>query len=131
MSRSSFSGGSSVKDRPMPFLASLSRIHIHSTRLNKDDKEIINPKQILKNLSPTMSNYIKIKKIDTKKIEQFNKNINIKLPNDENNSIEGPVTEYECVAALKATQNNKSPGSDGITTEFYKIFWREIKSYYV
>ena len=28
-------------------------------------------------------------------------------------------------------QNNKSPGSDGITTEFYKIFWSDIKSYYV
>ena len=26
-------------------------------------------------------------------------------------------------------KNNKSPGSDGISTEFYKIFWSEIKSY--
>ena len=28
-------------------------------------------------------------------------------------------------------QNNKSPGSDGITTEFYKIFWSDIKNYYI
>ena len=28
-------------------------------------------------------------------------------------------------------QNNKRPGSDGITTEFYKVFWSDIKSYYV
>ena len=28
-------------------------------------------------------------------------------------------------------KNNKSPGSDGITTEFYKIFWNDVKSYYV
>ena len=27
--------------------------------------------------------------------------------------------------------NNKSPGSDGITTEFYKIFWNDIKSFYI
>ena len=24
-------------------------------------------------------------------------------------------------------KNNTSPGSDGITTEFYKIFWNDIK----
>ena len=24
--------------------------------------------------------------------------------------------------------NNKNPGSDGITTEFFKIFWNDLKS---
>ena len=28
-------------------------------------------------------------------------------------------------------KNNKSPGSDGITVEFYKMFWNKIKQYYV
>ena len=28
-------------------------------------------------------------------------------------------------------KNNKSPGSDGITNEFYKIFWNEIKTYLI
>ena len=28
-------------------------------------------------------------------------------------------------------KNCKSPGSDGITTEFYKIFWQDIKTYFV
>ena len=27
--------------------------------------------------------------------------------------------------------NNKSPGSDGLTTEFYKIFWNTIKTFYI
>ena len=27
--------------------------------------------------------------------------------------------------------NNKSPGSDGITAEFFKIFWNDLKSHYV
>ena len=26
-------------------------------------------------------------------------------------------------------KNCKSPGSDGITTEFYKIFWNDIKHF--
>ena len=28
-------------------------------------------------------------------------------------------------------KNGKSPGSDGITTEFYKIFWQDIKTYFI
>jgi len=28
-------------------------------------------------------------------------------------------------------KNNKSPGSDGISAEFYKIFWNYIKQYVV
>ena len=86
---------------------------------------------IFKELESYYKQLYKYQKIDTKNIEQFNKNINKKLTEDEKNSIKGPVSEYECASALKAMQNNKSPGSDGITTEFYKIFWSDIKSYYV
>jgi hypothetical protein len=28
-------------------------------------------------------------------------------------------------------KNNKSPGSDGLTTEFFKIFWNDIKIFYL
>ena len=30
--------------------------------------------------------------------------------------------------ALKSMQNNKSPGNDGLTKEFYETFWNEIKN---
>ena len=33
----------------------------------------------------------------------------------------------ECSIALKSLPNNKAPGSDGFTTEFYKFFWADIK----
>ena len=36
----------------------------------------------------------------------------------------------ECANAVKCMKNNKSPGYDGIRTEFYKIFWNDIKHYY-
>ena len=33
--------------------------------------------------------------------------------------------------ALRDMNTNKSPGSDGKTTEFFKIFWGDLKSFYV
>ena len=33
----------------------------------------------------------------------------------------------ECSNALKLLPNNKSPGSDGPTTNFYKFFWIDTK----
>ena len=33
------------------------------------------------------------------------------------------------LTALKGMQNDKSPGIDGLPTEFYKFFWKGIKDY--
>ena len=45
-----------------------------------------------------------------------------KLDDIDENKCEGLLTEYECKLALSEMNNNKSPGSDGITVEFYKHF---------
>ena len=29
---------------------------------------------------------------------------------------------------LKSMENNKSPGNDGLSKEFYEYFWNEIKN---
>ena len=39
---------------------------------------------------------------------------------------EGMITKLECEKAIKIMKNNKSPGSDGLTIEFYKTFWPDI-----
>ena len=65
------------------------------------------------------------------KMKNMNRNIITKLNDQEKQSIEGSLTDYECSMALKEMKNNKSPGSDGITTEFYKLFWDDIKLLYV
>ena len=43
-------------------------------------------------------------------------------------SCEGEITENECSDVLKSFQNGKSPGNDGIPSEFYKLFWPQLKS---
>lgn len=35
----------------------------------------------------------------------------------------------EILNSLKGLNNKKSPGTDGLTTEFYKFFWNDIKEY--
>ena len=50
------------------------------------------------------------------------------LSEDESKTCEGLVTESECANSLKNMQNGKSPGCDGFTVEFYKVFWKNIKS---
>jgi hypothetical protein len=37
------------------------------------------------------------------------------------------ISEEECVKAIKSMQNGKSPGTDDLPVEFYKIFWKNIK----
>ena len=71
------------------------------------------------------------KNVDIEKMKTMSKNIKVKLNEEEKISIEGNITEYECACALRDMNNNKSPGSDGITTEFFKIFWNDLKSFYV
>ena len=44
---------------------------------------------------------------------------------------EGILNEEEAALALKDMKNGKSPGSDGLTTEFYKIFWNILKKLFI
>ena len=44
---------------------------------------------------------------------------------------EGDLNKLELLKALKLMQNNKSPGNEGLTKEFYEMFWNEIKNPFI
>ena len=50
---------------------------------------------------------------------------------DEQLSLEGEITVNEASKVLQKMNNNKSPGSDGFSTEFFKFFWIDLKSFVV
>ena len=50
------------------------------------------------------------------------------LDNVKQSLCEGPITEAECLSALKTFQRSKTPGTDGLSAEFYLCFWNEISS---
>ena len=48
------------------------------------------------------------------------------LNEDEKNSCEGLLSHNSCFKIICQMKNNKSPGSDGLTAEFYKTFWSSV-----
>ena len=59
----------------------------------------------------------------------FEQNRIPQLPNLEKIMCDEAPTLDEITKALKLLPNNKSPGSDGFTTNFYKFFWIDIKDF--
>lgn len=68
-------------------------------------------------------NLYSLQQTDSAKQNDF---LNIETPTltpDDRNLCEGHITENELLLALKTMENNKSPGLDGLSTNFYKCFW--------
>ena len=63
----------------------------------------------------------------------FLNNIN-PMSDDDGTQCEGLLTYDECWQAITLMQNNKSPGQDGLTVEFYKkifyLFGFKLVAYY-
>ena len=51
-----------------------------------------------------------------------------KLTNEQTLSSEGIISEDEVFKSLKSMDNNKSPGNEGLSKEFYECFWDEVKN---
>ena len=50
-------------------------------------------------------------------------NLDKELPDSYINKCEGVLSLEEATKAIRALKNNKSPGHDGLSAEFYKTFW--------
>ncbi len=58
----------------------------------------------------------------------FTKQWNKKLSNDEREFCEKTINESEILKSIKNLSNGKTRGSDGLSTNFYKCFWIDIKN---
>jgi len=54
-----------------------------------------------------------------------------KLNLTEQEGCEGLLNKAECPKALKDMECNKTPGSDGLQDEFYKVFWNDISDLFL
>ena len=59
--------------------------------------------------------------------QQFLKNLKLpKVSHELNEMLKKTLTMTELEEAIKNFQNGKSPGNDGLTREFYIVFWKNI-----
>ena len=59
----------------------------------------------------------------------FPENIEAKLTDDQKLSCEGELSAAECFECLKTMEMGKSPGTDGLPAEFYKVFWNDVSTH--
>lgn len=53
------------------------------------------------------------------------------MTKEEQTICEGVLTEKECFEALKNMDSDKTPGTDGLPAEFYKVFWKDISPFLI
>ena len=101
---------------------------IHSVIINQD--EITDQDEINEQIFPFYQSLFSRKvQNQTDKIEAYLELIlSSKLTNEQTLSCEGIIFEGEVFKSLKSMENNKSPGNDGLSKEFYECFWNEIKN---
>ena len=103
------------------------------SQLSVNDTIITDPKLILEEERRFYENLYNERIVDedsfSKHCNEFTKQNNIpKLTDEDKAFCDSEIFESEILESLKALKNGKSPGSDGLTAEFYKFFWINIKS---
>ena len=98
-----------------------------------NEKEITDEIEINKQISFFYESLFKENlSFSERNLKHYLDNISIPLLSEEKkNSCEGETTEEEILKALKSMKNNKSPGNDGISKEFYQTFWNDLKNVFL
>lgn len=102
----------------------------HIKEINHNNTKITTSEKILDTFKDYYETLFTKEPINEMLLPEFLEN----LPNlsDESKEIcEGPITYSECLQTLKQMKNNKSPGPDGLTKEFYLHFFTLLGPVYI
>ena len=92
--------------------------------LLSSEKDVTDKNKIYEELGRFNKNlFIGKWKFQKEDIDVYLSQINIPILTEEQpQTCEGPITEFELLNPLKVMPNNKSPRNKGLTKEFYKTF---------
>ena len=98
-----------------------------------DDTEVTDQTSILNHIKDFCeAPFKKREQQNTTEIKDFLNVINVpKLSEDQAKLCEEDLTGKDLYNSLRSMQNDKSPGNDGLTKEFYETFWNDLKEIFV
>ncbi len=96
------------------------------TELKTEHKSVYADKEILEVAQAFYQALYTEEPVDLETQNKLLDQLDNRLDDREKRTCEGPVTRLELDAAIRKMNLNKSPGPDGLTTEFYRTFWKEL-----
>ena len=94
--------------------------------VKEDESSTSNPQVIMKELRSFYSDLYKkgVNENSETLTDLFMRDLHLpSLTSDQRERCDGKLSVGECFNTLKTFQKNKTPGNDGLTVEFYLVFW--------
>ena len=118
-------------EKPTSYFCKLKSKHFTEKTIRKlqtkNGTVLTDQKQILKEVEQFYANLFKRKRI-LKEMSSVNEHISqARLKQTVNSELGDLVSDKELGKVLKHMKNNKSPGIDGISADFIKVFWNKLK----
>lgn len=92
----------------------------------KDDKTVKGTEEILKEVKYYYEDLFRTNKIDEKEKEILLQQITVKVAKEDKKQCDKEIEKEEIIQAIELLNGGKSPGIDGLGSEFYKTFKEKI-----
>ena len=116
-------------EKPTSYFCNLEKRNFISKNINfleiNDGKIIYENEEIVNETRNYYQNLYEEREVQNINLETIINNP-VKLSDNEKEKLEGKLSYTELHSALKEMKNNKSPGSDGFTSEFFKFFFKDL-----
>ena len=121
-----------MAEKPTKYFLNLEKIRYNKKTIvqleNSKGEKISNPNLILTEIRNFYNDLYTSK--GSRNLEYTNKLDIPKISEEDKQMLDKPIEMFEISAALKELGNDKCGGTDGLSADFYKVFWNKLKEPY-